>query len=159
MSKAQAGYTNKPSKISLVLEAGTAFDAAVYVKPPSQNARKVFSAQMMDIDKLEKSGNFIGVTDLLTNAAVNLILITNCDDKGVRYILTEDKDFLVDDLDPLYFEKLVAGACKIMGLPKAVEKGLLLKIGQLDDEEETSEEENFTPPQSSNQTTLETQQV
>ncbi len=154
-SNAKSLYKGKPSKMVLALDANTAFEGEVHVKPASAGSRKAFYQKMATVADQEESGNQAEALDTMSKLAIDLILITACDTKGTPFFDVNDKAFIAEELESVYYDQLVAAGCDILGLPASLKKGLLLNMDEATEETEKKPEEQ---PVVSNQTTQENQQ-
>jgi hypothetical protein len=140
MSKARQLYKGTPSKLVKVLEEGTAFEQAIYVKPPSAKSRAVFYNNLQSMAEESEKVSEETAIEKLQGFAVDLILITNSDGAGKPVFTSEDKLFLSEEFDQGYFDKLVIAGAEIIKLPDTIKKGLLLDI-EMNMEIEVAKEE------------------
>lgn len=152
MSKVKELFKGKPSKMEKVLDEGTAFDISIWSKPPSSNARKIWLQTMTSVSDLEESGKDNDAIDKMSELAINLVLITNCDESGKPFFTNEHKEFLNEELDQGYLDKLIIAGADMINLPERIKQGLLLNM--LGDEVESEPEKKQRKQlESSSQTT------
>jgi len=136
MSRARDEFKGKPSVTVEVLKAGEPFKTAVFIKPPSPNARKIWFQSMTEIAELEENGKEGQAINKFAELATSLILITNCDEDGKPFFLNEDKAFLNgeiegEEFDKGYYDRLVIEGAKMMKLNEQMTKFLLLDVDEI----------------------------
>jgi hypothetical protein len=139
MSKAKELFKGKPSKMTKVLDADTAFTEEVWCKPPSALSRKVFFEKMSKSSNLKDEDKQEAIQQM-SELALDLILITSCDVNGHPFFDADDKQLLTEQLDKGYYDQMVQAGCEILNLPDTLTKALALNLDKLIDEFEDETE-------------------
>ena len=131
-------YKGKPSKIVPVIDAGDAFDDAVFCKPPSALSRAVWMEKLVKLTDSDVSeANAVAKIAVM---AIDLILITSCDENGVPMFANEDREFLQEKLEVHHHDMMVKAASDILGnIPEQILQGMLMDM--LDDDKEDDDDD------------------
>lgn len=126
-------YKGKPSRIVPVIEAGDAFVDAVYCKPPSALSRSVWMEKLVKLT--DSNVSEANAVEKIAAMAIDLILITSCDENGVPTFVNDDREFLQEKLEVHHHDMMVQAASDILGnIPKQILDGMLMDM--LEDEKE-----------------------
>lgn len=139
MSKLTELYKGRPSKLVQVIDAGEAFEYALCCKPPSALSRSVWMEKLMSISE-DKGVHAASPVEQMAEMAIDLILITACDDLGKPVFFKDDREFLQETLELHHHDMMVEAACEIIGnIPVEVVQGMRMDILKGDDEEDDDE--------------------
>ena len=142
MSNMKELYKGRPSKLVPVIDAGDAFDYALYCKPPSALSRSVWMEKLMNIS--ESEGGQSQAVALMAEMAIDLILITACNEVGKPAFCKDDRAFLQETFEVHHHDMMVEAACEIIGnIPDQVVEGMMMDIlkNSEDDKDDNKDEE------------------
>ena len=132
-------YKGKPSKIVPVIAAGEAFEHAVFAKPPSAGSRKMLMSKLLVLTESDESESTS--VDKIAEIAIDLILMTSCDDCGVPNFEKADREFISEKLELYHHDKMVIAGCEMVGnIPDQVQEAMLMDM--LKGDEDVKEDDN-----------------